>query len=99
MGVRRKVLRSRSGKTLEVVAEVSEGRISQLTISGDFMAFPSEAIDGLEEALIGRTAEEVDGIVREALEGVELIGIEVDELIEAIRELVSSRLPSSHRRS
>ncbi len=89
--MRRKVLRSRSGKTLEVIADVSEGRITHLTISGDFMAFPSGAIDRLEEALIGRTADEVEGVVREVLEGVELIGIEADELIETIRELVSSR--------
>ncbi len=89
--MRRRVLRSRSGKTVEIILEMKEGRISSLTVSGDFMAFPSGAIDELEEALVGRTVEEVEGVVRDVLKDVELIGIEVDELIKIIRELASSR--------
>ncbi len=87
----RKVMRSRSGKTLEVILEVKGGRISHLTISGDFMAFPSQAIDELERALVGRKAEEVEGVVKEVLRDAELIGVEVDEIIDTIRELASSR--------
>ncbi len=87
----RKVVRSRTGKTLEVVLEVEGGKISRLTISGDFMAFPSRAIDELERALVGKKAGEVEGVVKKILKNVELIGVEVDEIIETIRELASSR--------
>ncbi len=87
----RKVVRSRSGKTLEIILEVKEGRISHLAISGDFMAFPSQAIDELERALVGRKAEEVERVVKEVLRDAELIGVEVDEIIDTIRELASSR--------
>ncbi|MDK2384110.1 MAG: lipoate protein ligase C-terminal domain-containing protein [Candidatus Korarchaeota archaeon] len=87
----RKVVRSRSGKTLEVILDVEEDRISQLVISGDFMAFPPQIIEELEKSLVGKKAEEVEGVVREVLKGTELIGVEIDEIIDTIRELASSR--------
>jgi len=41
-------------KMLRVNASVSsEGRISRITITGDFFMHPEEAVRGLEEAIIG----------------------------------------------
>lgn len=87
--MRRKVIRSREGKTLEVVLETEGGRIGKIVISGDFMAFPSSAIDELEAALIGKKPEDVEEVVREALSEVELLGVSWEEIAGVIKELLS----------
>ncbi len=98
--MRRRVVRSTEGKTLEVGVELGEdGRISKVIIAGDFMAFPKEAVDELERSLIGRSAEEVQRVVMEHLEGVKIMGVTVEEIAEAIRELASSPSSSSRPRS
>ncbi|HDI73410.1 MAG TPA: hypothetical protein ENF57_00175 [Candidatus Korarchaeota archaeon] len=89
--MRPKIIRSKAGKTLEISLSVKEGKIEKVTITGDFIAVPKSAIDRLEESLRGVEPEKVEGVVKEVLEGVDLVGVTVQEIIEVIRELSSSR--------
>ncbi len=81
-----KVVRSRAGKTLELMLEVEGGVIRRIEISGDFMANPSGAIEELERRLVGIKVGEHEAVVREALEGVELVGITVEDILSALRD-------------
>ena len=38
---------------IKVELEVTEGRISHVSLSGDFFLYPEEAIEQLEQALVG----------------------------------------------
>lgn len=79
-----KVIRSKAGKTLELVVELEGGTIRRVEISGDFMVSPKEAIEELERKLKGVKVGEHGRVIREALEGVELVGITIEEIVSAI---------------
>lgn len=82
-----KVLRSKAGKTLELSLELEGDRIRRVEISGDFMVTPSDAIEDLERKLLGARVDECESIVKETLKEAELIGINPEDIITAIREL------------
>lgn len=82
-----KVIRSKAGKTLELVVELEGDTIRRVEISGDFMVSPKEAIEELERKLKGVKVGEHEGIIRDVLEGVELVGITLEDIVNAIGEL------------
>ncbi len=85
-----KTVRSREGKTLKVEIESTENKISKIAISGDFMAFPPKVIEELESSLQGKVIEEVGATVMKALRGAQLLGITAEEIVETIKEILSS---------
>lgn len=82
-----KVIRSKAGKTLELLLELEGDRIRRIEISGDFMASPSSAIEELERKLSGAKIDDCERIIEEALRGAELVGVTPEDIISAMREL------------
>lgn len=74
-------------KLVRVLAEVVDGRLKDVMVTGDFFAQPVEGVVRLEEFLKGCRLEEreVRGRVSELLRsgGVQLAGVSVDDLVEA----------------
>jgi hypothetical protein len=85
-----KVIRSKAGKTLEIRLELDGNLIKEVEISGDFMVFPSDAIEELERKLRGRALGEHEEVVREVLRKAELVGITEDDIIDAIWDIAGS---------
>ncbi|MEM3481354.1 MAG: lipoate protein ligase C-terminal domain-containing protein [Candidatus Korarchaeum sp.] len=83
-----RVIRSKAGKTLELIVELEVDVIRRIEISGDFMAHPTEAIEGLERRLRGVRLGEHAEVIREALKDVELIGITVEDILNALGEML-----------
>lgn len=86
-----RVLRSRAGKTLELMVEVEGGVIRSVEISGDFMAHPKEAVEELERRLRGIRVGEHERVVREALKGVELVGVTIEDILTALKECIEAK--------
>ncbi|HHZ05060.1 lipoate protein ligase C-terminal domain-containing protein [Acetomicrobium hydrogeniformans] len=45
---------------IKVFVKLAEGVISQIQISGDFFMYPEEALDDLEQLLVGTNAERTE---------------------------------------
>ncbi|WP_286974171.1 lipoate protein ligase C-terminal domain-containing protein [Acetomicrobium sp. UBA5826] len=45
---------------IKVFVKLAEGVISQIQISGDFFMYPEEALDDLEQLLVGTNAERAE---------------------------------------
>ncbi|HDD42338.1 MAG TPA: hypothetical protein ENF79_01485 [Nitrososphaeria archaeon] len=76
------------GKTLkvEMTMNVSEGRIVNVTISGDFFAYPSETLEELELEIRGKTVEEALKII-DGYEGrVKLVGASLQDVKQLIQQ-------------
>ena len=76
------------GKTLkvEMTMNVSEGRIVNVTISGDFFAYPSETLEELELEIRGKTVEEALKII-DGYEGrVKLVGASLQDVKQLMRQ-------------
>ena len=76
------------GKTLkvEMTMNVSEGRIVNVTISGDFFAYPSETLEELELEIGGKTVEEALKII-DGYEGrVKLVGASLQDVKQLIQQ-------------
>jgi len=82
------VKRVPGGKTVEVIVEGGrEGRccVRSVLVAGDFFAFPGEAIESLGDVVAGCCSVDcVRSRVFEALRGVELVGVSVDDIVGAI---------------
>ena len=82
------VRRVSGGKTLEVLVEVDgECCVKRVVVGGDFFAFPEDAIDRVEEGLVGCCG--VGCVVERArsmLEGVELVGVDAESIVSVLRE-------------
>lgn len=76
------------GKLVQVEAEF-EDVFTDVSITGDFFVEPPEALQDIEEAVIGTEADEVEEVV-EAIEDVEadLIGFSPEDVVEALRQVV-----------
>lgn len=74
---------------ITVVASTNRGLITNLMISGDFYIYPPEALEALEVGLKFAPADEsyIEDYVKRYIKigKVELYGIDVEEIIEAIR--------------
>ncbi|MEW9492605.1 MAG: lipoate protein ligase C-terminal domain-containing protein [Candidatus Aramenus sulfurataquae] len=72
-----KIFRSRQGKTVVLRVYSEEGRIEKIEVTGDFFADEND-IEYLERSLKELKPAKV-----------EVIGIEVDELLEKVKECIS----------
>ncbi|MBW9141184.1 MAG: hypothetical protein K1T65_05755 [Candidatus Aramenus sp.] len=72
-----KIFRSRQGKTVVLRVYSEEGRIEKVEVTGDFFADEND-IEYLERSLKELKPAKV-----------EVIGIEVDELLEKVKECIS----------
>ncbi len=82
------VKRIQGGKTVKVDIRVYNGVIEDIVISGDFFAYPEEAIDQLEEELKGKKIEDVDKVLNKYRDHIELVGLTFHDLASLIRELI-----------
>ncbi len=84
----------RGGKTVKVEVRVEEGVIREVVISGDFFAYPPEAIEELERALVGASVEEAASVVRSFKGRVQVVGASLKDfeelLVEAARHAEES---------
>lgn len=71
---------------VEMTMNVSEGRIVNVTISGDFFAYPSETLEELELEIRGKTVEEALKII-DGYEGrVKLVGASLQDVKQLIQQ-------------
>ena len=90
MGSCRVVRRVPQGKTLEVLVEAERSGgggccVGRIVVGGDFFAFPGEAIDELERVLTGCCDVGcIRGRIVEVLGSVELVGVTVEDVMDAI---------------
>ncbi len=86
----RVVKRSKAGKTLVVDVEFDNNRISSIVISGDFFAYPEEAVEEIEEELRNTIVDNARRILEKYRSKVELVGITIDDIIDAVLEAYRS---------
>lgn len=81
------------GKLIVVDLDQTQGRISQLMISGDFFLEPDEALDQVRVALTGLPVDSSEAalaeIARMALADAELLGITPEGIAIAIRRALA----------
>lgn len=78
-----------SGKLVVVDFDVRDGRLSDVTVSGDFFLEPPEALPGIAGGLEGAPADlgekELAGRVRESLgSNVEMVGFSPEAVARAV---------------
>ena len=75
------------GGLLRAIFRLEEGRIHDVSLSGDFFLYPAEALEELENALEGLTPEETGPVIEGffASHGVETPGIEPKDLQALLR--------------
>ena len=78
------------GKTVKVEVEVEGGILKEVLISGDFFAYPPEALEELEESLKGIKAEprEIERVLESFGDRVELVGVGLEDLKELLLSLL-----------
>ena len=66
---------------------VVDGRFAQVSISGDFFSYPSDAVARLESMLEGRSAQDLPAVLKEVYEGhgVETPGVTADDWMQVLR--------------
>jgi lipoate-protein ligase A len=72
----------------KVVVDTCARKILEVQLTGDFFAYPEEAVWRLEEALRGAPIGQVPARVAAALEGVKLVGCTPSDFVEAVLEAV-----------
>ena len=77
------------GKLIRVRGMVSEGRISEIVITGDFFLHPEERIEELEASLRGVPLERsaVAEVVESVLKDAEMVGASPEDLVEVIMRI------------
>jgi len=81
------------GKTIKVEIWTKEGRIDKVLISGDFFAYPPEALEELEGALVGVEAspDAVRRVVKAFKGKLKVVGASLDDIaelvVQALREV------------
>ncbi|GGC12450.1 lipoyl protein ligase domain-containing protein [Cellulomonas carbonis] len=78
------------GKLVAVDAEVSEGRISRVAVSGDFFLEPDDALEAIDAALLGMSADatvaRLTGVVESVLgPDVTMVGFSPEAVAIAVR--------------
>lgn len=77
------------GKMVQVEAEFDDV-FSDVSITGDFFVEPPEALENIEEAILGMETTVSEQKIIEAIEEVEaeLIGFSPEHIVEALKEAV-----------
>jgi len=86
--VRSGLRRVPEGKTLKIDLVVDEDRIKDIVISGDFFAYPTEAIEELEDDLKGSRVDEALDIVEKYRDKIVIVGASIDEIKDLLKELI-----------
>jgi len=82
------VKRIPGGKTLKVEVELKGNKIEKVVFSGDFFAYPPEIFEELEKSLRNVDIEEVEERIREYNEKIVLLGLSLEDVVSAIKELL-----------
>ncbi|MCE4608240.1 MAG: hypothetical protein F7B61_04700 [Caldisphaeraceae archaeon] len=71
---------------IRVKSSFANGKITGISISGDFMVFPEGVVWNLEKNLLQKEVkrDEVERVVRETLRGAHLLGSSVEDFIDVI---------------
>ena len=79
-----------NGKLLKVFLDVSENKIKEIKITGDFFVHPEEAIEELEKVLVGVGLEQVESVVTGffAHNKVEMVGVDKEHIVKSITQSI-----------
>jgi len=75
------------GKTLKIEAEIENGKIVSISFSGDFFAYPPEALEEMEQDLISTDITNVEEKVNKYKGKLTLLGVSFDDIIELLKKL------------
>ncbi len=86
-----RTLRVPGGKTVTVTMRISNCRILAASITGDFFAYPEDAVDKLERALLMCASTDcIERAIQTVSQNTQLLGLSWEELkhllVEAFRE-------------
>lgn len=83
-----------NGKLIRLRADIDNNTIKSIKITGDFFLHPEERLIGLEKNLVGKNLDRVtlQSIVEISLNGCEMVGISVEEVVNALLKLQSDSL-------
>jgi len=82
----------KGGKMIKVEVKVIDDRVEDVIISGDFFAYPAEAIEDMEKDMKGLSLVKLPEIVENYRSKVKLVGVTLDDLKTLIEELVHREL-------
>ncbi|MBD3387912.1 MAG: hypothetical protein GF416_02585 [Candidatus Altiarchaeales archaeon] len=82
------ILKVPGGKLLKADVRHENGRILKAKVTGDFFMHPESRMDELDEQLRGIKAGDVRKVVKKALEGAELYGVDAESIVKVICEAV-----------
>jgi len=77
---------------IKVEIMVAGNRVEDVIISGDFFAYPAEAIEDMEKDMKGLSLVKLPEIVENYRSKVKLVGVTLDDLKTLIEELVHREL-------
>ncbi|RLF49719.1 MAG: hypothetical protein DRN20_01360 [Thermoplasmata archaeon] len=84
MRVGNAVLKVSGGKMIKVRVGIDDGKICQITISGDFFLHPENKIFDLENMLMGKECESVERCVGEWAKDVVIVGATAEDFKHVI---------------
>mgnify|MGYP000241628783 CR=1 FL=1 len=80
--------RVKGGKTLKIDLEIESGIIKDIIISGDFFAYPMEAVEELENMLKGVNVSDAIDIINCFRDRIVFIGLTIDDIIDLLRKIL-----------
>lgn len=78
------------GKLIKVYIEVEGDKIRSIKFLGDYFVYPEEIVERVEKEIEGKSVEEGKDIIRKNLKNVEMVGISVEDFVEALMEAYRS---------
>jgi len=77
-----------NGKLLKVKIDIDDNKIKKIQILGDFFLYPEEAINKLEEELIGVKKDGVLDVIERVIknEKITLLGFNIEDLNNLIKK-------------
>lgn len=85
-----KTIRPKGGKTVKIEAWISENKLEKVMFSGDFFAYPAEALEELEQMLAGSplNVEEIKSVFKQYKGKVSLVGASLNVLEKELLRLL-----------
>lgn len=84
------VYKNPNGKLVVVDTVLQDDHVIELEISGDFFAYPEEAVEELENDLKGLRISDIEKVIFEKASRITFIGLETADLIKALHEMKCS---------
>jgi len=91
----------KNGKMIAAEVLVNQGKIESVRLTGDFFVHPEEAVDQIENNLIGSRAgedeNELAGRAREAVKsyGAQLVGFSEKDVARVVKEAIKNGMESN----